>query len=332
MFLNSRGGRLSRQSAWAVLVKAAERAGVTASVSPHTLRHSFATHLLDGGADVRVVQELLGHASVTDHAGLHARHRRQPARGLRHRPPAGPGIVAAAAARRGLVGRRPAARRAGGRAARGAGRRARGRERRPAGAGDLARRRARAPGQGAAGARLPHRARPRRRTPSQRIGGYRLGLADEDVDARAPGGPPRGRTRGARVRARPPRPSGSPRRQRRRRWASPEPGRSPTCATPRTQRRTTAREVAALAAARLGRHAEALDDLVGRARAPPRRRRGPPRAAARRGGDRRTGHRAGALRGLPRRPRRAARRRPGCRRCSACTPSCWPPTTRCAPG
>jgi len=65
MFLNSRGGRLSRQSAWTVLVKAAERAGVTASVSPHTMRHSFATHLIDGGADVRVVQELLGHASVT---------------------------------------------------------------------------------------------------------------------------------------------------------------------------------------------------------------------------------------------------------------------------
>jgi integrase/recombinase XerD len=65
LFLNARGGRLSRQSAWAVLVKAAERAGVTADVSPHTLRHSFATHLLDGGADVRVVQELLGHASVT---------------------------------------------------------------------------------------------------------------------------------------------------------------------------------------------------------------------------------------------------------------------------
>ncbi|WP_296604613.1 site-specific tyrosine recombinase XerD [Nocardioides sp.] len=65
LFLNARGGRLSRQSAWAVLVKAAERAGVTKDVSPHTMRHSFATHLLDGGADVRVVQELLGHASVT---------------------------------------------------------------------------------------------------------------------------------------------------------------------------------------------------------------------------------------------------------------------------
>jgi integrase/recombinase XerD len=65
VFLNARGGRLSRQSAWTVLVRAAERAGVGAEVSPHTLRHSFATHLLDGGADVRVVQELLGHASVT---------------------------------------------------------------------------------------------------------------------------------------------------------------------------------------------------------------------------------------------------------------------------
>ncbi len=65
VFLNARGGRLSRQSAWTVLTKAAERAGVTTDVSPHTLRHSFATHLLDGGADVRVVQELLGHASVT---------------------------------------------------------------------------------------------------------------------------------------------------------------------------------------------------------------------------------------------------------------------------
>ena len=65
MFLNARGGRLSRQSAWSVIVKAAERAGIRAEVSPHTLRHSFATHLLEGGADVRVVQELLGHASVT---------------------------------------------------------------------------------------------------------------------------------------------------------------------------------------------------------------------------------------------------------------------------
>jgi integrase/recombinase XerD len=65
IFLNARGGRLSRQSAWQILQDAAERAGISAAVSPHTLRHSFATHLLDGGADVRVVQELLGHASVT---------------------------------------------------------------------------------------------------------------------------------------------------------------------------------------------------------------------------------------------------------------------------
>ena len=65
VFLNQRGGRLSRQSAWAVLRAAADRADLGGHLSPHTLRHSFATHLLDGGADVRVVQELLGHASVT---------------------------------------------------------------------------------------------------------------------------------------------------------------------------------------------------------------------------------------------------------------------------
>jgi integrase/recombinase XerD len=65
LFLNARGGALSRQSAWSILRSSAERAGLTDEVSPHTLRHSFATHLLDGGADVRVVQELLGHASVT---------------------------------------------------------------------------------------------------------------------------------------------------------------------------------------------------------------------------------------------------------------------------
>ena len=65
LLLNARGGRLSRQSAWSILQAVAERAQVTHEVSPHTLRHSFATHLLEGGADVRVVQELLGHASVT---------------------------------------------------------------------------------------------------------------------------------------------------------------------------------------------------------------------------------------------------------------------------
>lgn len=64
LFLGARGAPLSRQSAWLVIQHAAEVAQLTAHVSPHTLRHSFATHLLHGGADVRVVQELLGHASV----------------------------------------------------------------------------------------------------------------------------------------------------------------------------------------------------------------------------------------------------------------------------
>lgn len=63
--LNTRGGQLSRQSAWAVLKNRAGWAGMDKSISPHTLRHSYATHLLEGGADVRVVQELLGHSSVT---------------------------------------------------------------------------------------------------------------------------------------------------------------------------------------------------------------------------------------------------------------------------
>lgn len=64
LFLGAKGAPLSRQSAWLIIRSAAERAQITAEVSPHTLRHSFATHLLQGGADVRVVQELLGHASV----------------------------------------------------------------------------------------------------------------------------------------------------------------------------------------------------------------------------------------------------------------------------
>lgn len=64
VFLGARGAPLSRQSAWLIIQSAAQAAALTAHVSPHTLRHSFATHLLQGGADVRVVQELLGHASV----------------------------------------------------------------------------------------------------------------------------------------------------------------------------------------------------------------------------------------------------------------------------
>jgi integrase/recombinase XerD len=65
LFLNSRGTRISRQSAWQMVLDAAQAAGITEHVSPHVFRHSYATHLLDGGADIRVVQELLGHASVT---------------------------------------------------------------------------------------------------------------------------------------------------------------------------------------------------------------------------------------------------------------------------
>lgn len=65
IFLNQRGTRLSRQSAWQFVLNASKAAGITSKVSPHVFRHSYATHLLDGGADIRVVQELLGHASVT---------------------------------------------------------------------------------------------------------------------------------------------------------------------------------------------------------------------------------------------------------------------------
>jgi integrase/recombinase XerD len=65
LFLGDRGRRLARQQGWAIVKAAAERAGLADRVSPHTLRHSFATHLLEGGADLRIVQELLGHASIS---------------------------------------------------------------------------------------------------------------------------------------------------------------------------------------------------------------------------------------------------------------------------
>jgi integrase/recombinase XerD len=65
LFVGDRGRRLARQQAWAAVKRASARAGLAARVSPHTLRHSFATHLLEGGADLRIVQELLGHASIS---------------------------------------------------------------------------------------------------------------------------------------------------------------------------------------------------------------------------------------------------------------------------
>ena len=64
LFVNGRGSRLGRQGAWLILKEAAEAAGLASDFSPHSMRHSFATHLLQGGADIRVVQELLGHASI----------------------------------------------------------------------------------------------------------------------------------------------------------------------------------------------------------------------------------------------------------------------------
>jgi integrase/recombinase XerD len=64
LFLNNRGGRLSRQSAWSIFKAAALKADLSTLITPHTLRHSFATHLLENGADIRVVQELLGHSSI----------------------------------------------------------------------------------------------------------------------------------------------------------------------------------------------------------------------------------------------------------------------------
>jgi integrase/recombinase XerD len=65
LFLNARGAPLSRMGAWKILRKHVDAAGIRRAVSPHTLRHSFATHLLEGGADLRAVQEMLGHADIS---------------------------------------------------------------------------------------------------------------------------------------------------------------------------------------------------------------------------------------------------------------------------
>ncbi len=89
LFLGDRGGRLARQQAWAAVKRAAARAGLAARVSPHTLRHSFATHLLEGGADLRIVQELLGPCEYLHDPALHAPHRRADPGRLQSSPPAG---------------------------------------------------------------------------------------------------------------------------------------------------------------------------------------------------------------------------------------------------
>ncbi len=65
VFLNRRGGRLSRVMVFHIVKELAEKAGITKEISPHTFRHSFATHLVEGGADLRAVQEMLGHESIT---------------------------------------------------------------------------------------------------------------------------------------------------------------------------------------------------------------------------------------------------------------------------
>jgi integrase/recombinase XerD len=65
VFLNARGGRLSRQGAWGIVRRYGDKVGLGARLTPHVLRHSCATHMLDRGADIRAVQELLGHASIS---------------------------------------------------------------------------------------------------------------------------------------------------------------------------------------------------------------------------------------------------------------------------
>ena len=81
VFLNQRGTPLTRMTVWTIVSRAARRAGIERRISPHTLRHSCATHLLEGGADLAAVQELLGHADISTTQGLHAPGPGVPARG-----------------------------------------------------------------------------------------------------------------------------------------------------------------------------------------------------------------------------------------------------------
>ena len=80
LFVSPRGKPLDRKAVWKLVKKYAKQAGIQKNISPHTLRHSFATHLLDNGADLRIIQELLGHSSNYQHRSLHACEQNPPPR------------------------------------------------------------------------------------------------------------------------------------------------------------------------------------------------------------------------------------------------------------